>query len=431
MVKRLSCICIVIVLVFLFTIPSFAVDNFQTDAFLNGIGVNYGSPVFTSRFTGNLISADDQYNVNSLQFFVPLSAEVNKLSVFTNFAYANSWPGRSLNVDLVQLVSGNPVVVVDDLSFYSTYVTEFRVARGFRYFTQRFEFTDFSNFVWGDGYFIRISFDFNAPLTLQLTLYSNQTLSGVLSNPTYSLSATQGDHVGTVTSGSLTESGYYITGSLKNKYYNGSSVQTNTGNLTSGTSGSGGYLWVPSHTITATASSPLKMNISGGNISGSLSPSSSSQVSDLSGYNYDPIEFATLNVIRSFDDSDLISAVNSASDRNHADLGRIEDQMQDVVDHMQGLEQQGNEINGTTSQSTINNATGVVNSGTSSMSDTANYVSSGVTSGSAESQGYVQLLGYGIGEIVNFGSSSTPLGVWIWAIIFIPVAFFIFRRISE
>lgn len=441
MVKKIFCICIVLVLLFVFTVPSFAFDNFQSDTDSFGFAYNDSKIYFFNKeLAGNCISVDNQIvPVTRIYLYVPCTTVPKKLEVFYSFMittgsiYMSACDYGTIYANAYHITASlpNPGVTWVGTSTIS--------GSSARYFSCKSTFNSlpFSGSV--GGRYIRMTIDVDTQYATAVNLVTflnkdlEQHLSGVLGNPTYSLTATQGDHVGTVTSGSLTESGYYITGSLKNKYYNGSSVQTNTGTLTSGTTGTGGYLWVPSHTITATASSPLKMNISGGNISGTLSPSSASQNTDLQGTYLDRtyVNTVTLNASRQYDDSELIDAVNDASDRNHADLGRIEDQMQEVVDHMQGLEQQGNEINGTTSQSTINNATGVVNTGTSSMSDTANYVSSGVTSGSAESQGYVQLLGYGVGEIVDFGSSSTPLGVWIWAIIFIPVAFFIFRRISE
>lgn len=435
MVKRLLPFLVVFVFVFILSVPCFAYDVVQTESDAFGFSFDDSKIYFCEKaVVGSNISVDNQFtSVSRIYFYIPCNKPVVSLDfIFTLTKLTGAVNYNSCDYGYVQsnnysIIASMPAPSVTWLGTNyiegsSAQVNSFKVA-----FTS-VPFTDNSA-----HRYIRLTFDTSTSLVNWLQKRLDQNLSGVLSNPTYSLSATQGDHVGTVSSGSLTESGYYITGNIKSKYYNGSSVATNTGTLSSGTTGSGGYLWVPSHTISATASSPLKMNISGGNISGSLTPSSSSQDTDLSGtyLSREYLSPVVMTATRSYSDADLIEAVNDASDRNHDDLGRIEDQMQEIVDHMQGLEQQGNEINATTSQATINNASSVVSTGTSSMSDTANYVSSGVASGYAEGQGYINLLSYGVEEMVEFGSASKPVGVWLWAIIFIPVAFFIFRRISE
>lgn len=441
MVKRFLSVIFVIILFFSFCIPSFAADVVQTEADLFGFAYDNSKILFgTKYFTGDMLNRDTQFTeVERIYLYIPCSTAPNKLDFRVTFCCTD----LSLNLTACDygLVYSNNYHIDSSLTLpnWDYLGGYYPPGTSARYVTFQITFNDLPFTSVASFRYIRVTLDVNKSSINKVKLVNflqadlSQNLSGVLGNPSYTFDGVNSIAYGRTTSGSLSSDGYYITGSKKYKYYNGSSVVTDTLNLNNGTSGSGGYLHVPSHNIVSDASHQLSFTINASTLSGTLTPSFSSQSTDLQGTYLarNAVNTLTMTATRSYDDSELIDAVNDASDRNHADLGRIESQMQEVVDHMQGLEQQGNEINGTTSQSTINNASGVVNTGTSSMSDTANYVSSGVTAGSAESQGYVQLLGYGVGEIVNFGSSSTPLGIWIWAIIFIPVAFFIFRRVSE
>ena len=449
MVKRFISISFVLILVLCFCLPAAAADDFQSDTDTFGFAYNDSKIYFFNKdLDGFALSVEDQIlPVTRMYLYVPCTTAPTKMEVYYSFLITTGAIKMSacdygtIYSNAYHITASLPVPT---LLWVGTSTIGGSSAR---YFSCKSTFNSlpFNDSV--SGRYIRMTIDVDTDYATALNLVTylqknmTQNMSGVLGNPTYSFSGQLANHNSTAISGSLTEAGYYITGSLKNKYWNGTAVATNTGTLSNGNSGTGGYLYVPSHTISATTGNALTFKTNATDISGSLTPSSVSQNTDLQGTYLDRTYVSTvsMNASRQYDDSQLIQAVNDASDRNHTDitnfsnrnhtdLVNIGNDLQKLVDHQEQVNQAGNNIGSTTTSSTISNTSGNLGSGVSGLNSTLS-TASDVSSFVSASTPYISFIGAFLPVILNFGN-----GVLAWAvvaIIAVTVFLYILKKVSE
>lgn len=272
------------------------------------------------------------------------------------------------------------------------------------------------------------------------------TFSGTYDSTSYSASLTDN----TVrdwkwSSGSIVQgSAVYITGSYKSAYGGGTSgtQMDKIYSFLASTGGTGGYLSIGSGSSSnklqfSSAGNDANGNFVGpkgsvtrssGTISGSLTPTYAKplQSGTVSEYEYYPIlSFQATGVTN---DAELVTAVNTGFNRNHADLENISSQLGELVEHQSQVDSTGNNIAGNTSESTISNTGGNLTSGISSLNNaisTASDINSVITPASS----YISLVGMASSVLFDFGN-----GVLLWAcvaLIVISVLLFILKRISE
>lgn len=436
-VKRFSFV-LCIFLIFCLSCPVFAADNMQSDSVMFGFSYDDSPIYFCSQFLpGSNISVDSQtISVSRLYFYIPVSEPCQSLDFYLT-VFKTGLPFSLNSVDYGSLSSGTYTLTASlDRPVYSTLGTS-RIEGSSAYAcSYKFGFSDLPFSGFSSRRFIRLTFDLSGDQKLVLWLQKNlsQNLSGVLGNPTYSFSGTNDSHFVNYFSGSFETDPVYIQGQLKSQYWDGSSVKVFSGSLLNSTSGSGGYLRIPKLTIheaTPSANS-MKFHALASAVTGSLTPSSSGQDTDLEGtyLNRNYIDTVTMTATRSFDDSELIQAVNDASALNHQDLQGISDQMQEIVDHMNGLEKQGQQINGATSQETINNSSATVSNGSSSLGSMGSSVVSGAQAITNSAGSYIDFVGYGLTSLLAIGGKSNAPLYWAFvAFVFISVSFFVIRRL--
>ena len=449
MVKRFISISFILILVLCFCLPAAAADDFQSDTDTFGFAYNDSKIYFFNKdLDGFALSVEDQIlSATRIYLYIPCTTAPEKLEVYYSFLITTGAIKMSA-CDYGTIYSNAYHITASMTVPVLRWVGTSNIGgSSARYFSCKSTFNSlpFTDSV--AGRYIRMTIDVDTDYATELNLVTflnknlTQNLSGVLGNPTYTFSGMQGTHVATAKSGKLNVGGYYITGSLKNKYWNGSAVATNTGTLSSNTSGSGGYLYVPSHSITSDATSPLKFQIDGGALSGTLTPSAVSQNTDLQGTYLDRTYVSTvsMNASRQYDDSELIQAVNDASDRNHTDitnfsnrnhtdLVNIGNDLQELVDHQEQVNQAGDNIGSTTTSSTISNTSGNLGSGVSGLNSTLS-TASDVSSFVSASTPYISFIGAFLPVVLNFGN-----GVLAWAvvaIIAVTVFLYILKKVSE
>lgn len=437
MVRRVISISFVLVLLTCAFIPCLAYDVVQTDADNFGFAWDSHNIIFTqNRLSGNQISVTTgAVPISQVYFYIPVPKPM--LSLDFIFTLCKSTGNLSFNSADYGTIYGNAYHITASLdspttSWLGSSNIEGSDARNISY---KVSFTTLP-FADSNSYrFIRLTFDFDSGTKIYTYLSKelNQGLSGVLGNPTYTFSGVEAQAKFETQGGQLVTSGNnYISGLIKTKYWDGSSVQTNNGYLLStGTGGSGGYLSLGQLIISPRLDNELWGYVAPHSVSGTLTPSSSSTQTDLQGTYVarDYVDTVVMSAVRSYSDQDLIQAVNTASDRNHADLGRIEAQMQEIVDHQQGLEEQGQEINGTTSQTTITNTGSTVTTGAGAVSDMSGQIASGMTSSPGSYRAYSNFLAEGFGIVLNFGNSYiAPLFILFFASLFIPIIMWMFRH---
>lgn len=436
MVRRAISICFVLVLLSCAIIPCLAYDVVQTDADNFGFAWDSHAIIFTqNRLEGNKISVTNgAITPSKLYFYIPCPKPMLSMDfTFTLFKGTGNMTFDSCDWGTIVSNSYNyrESMSSPNTSWLGSSTIEGTEARLISYkvsFTS-LPFSDSNSYR-----FIRLSFDLDANTKIY-TYFSkelNQGLSGVLGNPTYTFDGIESQSKFTVKGGQLTTGQSYISGLLKTKYWDGSSVQTNNGYLLStGTTGSGGYLSLGQLVISPKVGNEMWGNIDPHSITGSLTPSSSSTQTDLQGTYVarDYIDTVVMSATRSYSDADLIDAVNNASDRNHADLGRIEDQMQELLDHQNGLEEQGQQINGTTSETTITNTGSTVTTGAGAVSDMTSQVANGMSSSPGSYRTYSNFLAEGLGIVLDFGNQyMAPLFILFFAGFFIPIVMWMFRH---
>lgn len=436
MVRRAISICFVLVLLSCAIIPCLAYDVVQTDADNFGFAWDSHAIIFTqNRLEGNKISVTNAaVPISQVYFYIPCPKPMVSMDfIFTlckstgNLSYNScDWGTIYANAYHIQASMDSPTT-----SWLGSSTIEGSDARNISYkvsFTS-LPFSDSNSYR-----FIRLTFDFDSGTKIYTYLSKelNQGLSGVLGNPTYTFNGVESQSKFTVKGGQLTTGQSYISGLLKTKYWDGSSVQTFNGSLLStGTNGSGGYLSLGQLIISPKLGNEMWGNVDPHSISGSLTPSSSSTQTDLQGTYVarDYVDTVVMSATRSYSDADLIDAVNTASDRNHADLGRIEDQMQELLDHQNGLEEQGQQINGTTSETTITNTGSTVSTGAGAVSDMTSQVANGMSSSPGSYRTYTNFLAEGLGIVLDFGNQyMAPLFILFFAGFFIPIVMWMFRH---
>lgn len=433
MVRRVISFSFVLVLLTCAVIPCLAYDVVQTDADNFGFAWDNHNIIFTqNRLSGNQISVTTgAVPISQVYFYIPVHKPM--LSLDFIFTLCKSTGNLSFNSADYGTIYSNAYHITATLdspttSWLGSSNIEGSDARNISY---KVSFTTLP-FADSNSYrFIRLTFDFDTGTKIYTYLSKelNQGLSGVLGNPTYTLNASQSSSSVDLDNIQFRLPSYRIGGQLKLRYYNGSSVTTETVSL-AGTGTTNSYLQVPDVTVTTVPNHEVAY-ISNGNITGTLTPSSSSTQTDLQGTYVarDYVDTVVMSAVRSYSDQDLIQAVNTASDRNHADLGRIEAQMQEIVDHQQGLEEQGQEINGTTSQTTITNTGSTVTTGAGAVSDMSGQIASGMTSSPGSYRAYSNFLAEGFGIVLNFGNSYiAPLFILFFASLFIPIIMWMFRH---
>lgn len=436
MVKRAISISFILMLLACSFIPCLAYDVIQTDADNFGFAWDSHSIIFTqNRLEGNKISVTTgAVPISQVYFYIPCPKPMVSMDfIFTlckstgNLSYNScDWGTIYSNSYHIQASIDSPTT-----SWLGSSSIEGSDARNISYkvsFTS-LPFSDSNSYR-----FIRLTFDFDTGTKMYTYLSKelNQGLSGVLGNPTYTFDGIESQSKFTVKGGQLTTGQSYISGLLKTKYWDGSSVQTNNGYLLStGTSGSGGYLSLGQLIISPKVGNEMWGNVDPHTITGSLTPSTSSTQTDLQGTYIarDYVDTVVMSATRSYSDADLINAVNTASATNHADLGRIESQMQELLDHQNGLEEQGQAINSTTTETTINNTGSTVNSGAGAVSDMSGQLASSMSSSPGSYRDYRDFLGEGLGIILDFGNNYMhPLFILFVAGIFIPIIMWMFRH---
>lgn len=449
MVKSIFSISFVLILIFCFCLPAAAADDFQSDTDTFGFAYNDSKIYFFNKdLDGFSLSVEDQIlPVTRMYLFVPCTTAPSKMEVYYSFLITSGAIKMSacdygtIYSNAYHITASLPVPT---LLWVGTSTIGGSSAR---YFSCKSTFNSlpFSDSV--SGRYIRMTIDVDTDYATALNLVTylqknlTQNLSGVLGNPTYAFNGVNSTVYGRTTGGSLSSDGYYITGSKKYKYYDGSTVKSDTLNLINGTTGSGGYLHVPSHNIVSDASHQLTFTLNAGTVTGTLTPSEVSQNTDLQGTYLDRnyVKTVTMNASRQYDDSQLIQAVNDASDRNHTDitnfsnrnhtdLVNIGNDLQELVDHQDQVNQAGDNIGSTTSSSTISNTSGNIGSGVSGLNSTLS-TASDVSSFVSASTPYISFIGAFLPVILNFGN-----GVLAWAvvaIIAVTVFLYILKKVSE
>ena len=425
-------------MIFCLICPVFCADFVESDSDMFGFAYDDSKVYFTDKvLKGDAISVDSQLlPCSRLYFYIPVPKPLESLDFY--FSLIKTTGSVSVSAcDYGGLYNNDyhmsASLDLPTVSWMGSNATEGSSARfiSFKCSWPSLPFTTSSSLR-----FIRLTVDYSGGAGNELVLWTQknltQGLSGVLGNPTYSFSSASSTAYGSVYAGQFESSGYYITGSKKYKYYNGSSVQTDTLSLTNGTGGTGGYLYVPSHYISPRVGNNPLFKINPFSSSGTLTPSSASQDTDLQGTylarNY--VNTVTMSATRGYSDQELIQAVDDASSLNHQDLQGISDQMQVIVDHMNGLEEQGQQINGSTSQETINNSTSTVSTGSSSLGSMGSTVVSGAQAITNSAGSYIDFVGYGLTSLLAIGGKPNVPLYWAFvAIVFISVSFFVIRRL--
>lgn len=442
----------------LFVCPVFASDDIQSESGQFGLQFDDGNVIFFNReLSGIFVNKSDQYiDCDKFYIYVPLSLVPDHLNVYFSFptfsGYSNivtdsidfgRYYGGSYHYEGSISVNNRQLIGTSSISGSSAILANYG-----------------QGFILHDGSLDGLSYQSDRYIRIGYIAHSNNTntkirfvnffndrldqgLSGVLGNPTYSFSGTNDSHFVNYFSGSFETDPVYIQGQLKSQYYDGSSVKVFSGSLLNSTSGTGGYLRIPKLTISSAnpSANSMKFHALASDITGSLTPSSSSQDTDLQG-TYVSRDYAKTFIIsanRSFDDSELIAAVNAASDRNHSDitnfynrnhsdLQAISSQLGELVDHQDQVNQTGDDIGSTTSDSSISNTSSSLSSGSSSLSGVLS-TASDISSVSGAAAPYISFIGAAMPIILNFGN-----GVLAWAVVGIiacSVFLWILKKVAE
>lgn len=481
MVKHFTAIFICMVILSFLIIPSFAVDNMQSDSDLMGFSYDSSKILFgASSIEGNKIRADSSIlDVTSFYFYIPVSYKPEKLDFYFTLALLEgSFTLDSCDWGYVYSNSFHYQAAITAPS-YAWVGTSSVTGSSVKFVSYRCSWSNMDFF--SDAYagrYIRLKFinDTNYGTHIRFCTYMSKDTSVSESgtyvgtqkiteaNKTLSGSFTEQERTFDINSGSLITQSHYISGSYRSYY---DSTHYSTVALNNSTTSP--YLLEPSYAVRANSTNYLSGKIASkynNTLSGTISQSAQdtgtntgTNTSSWTNTEHTFIDTVMFTATRSYNDADLIQHVddgfsqnhtdltslqNKLNDfytrnhtdlnnfyvRNHNDLVSIGDDLQAVVDHMNGLEQQGQQINGTTSQSTINNASSAVSSGSSAMTTMGGTVSSGITSSSQDASGYLSLLTYGFNETIGFGpSGNKPLLIAVYFMVFIPVGIFIVRRL--
>ena len=190
MVKRLFPVFLVLVFIFILSVPCFAYDVVQTESDAFGFAYDDSKIYFCEKdVVGSNISVDNQLiSVSRIYFYIPCNKPVVSLDfIFTltklsgavnynscdygyvlsnNYTFVGSMPSPSVTWLGTNYIDGS-----------SAQVNSFKVA-----FTS-VPFTDTSA-----HRYIRLTFDTTTSLVIWLQKRLDQNLSGVFANPTYSFS---------------------------------------------------------------------------------------------------------------------------------------------------------------------------------------------------------------------------------------------------
>lgn len=232
----------------------------------------------------------------------------------------------------------------------------------------------------------------------------------------------------------------YVNGRLRSYYGSGTSEYTD---YTLGSSTTGRYLQIPSHSISLTASKDVTGSIdldfhSGDNF-GTVTGHSNTQL--VSGYN-DPVrtfsgvlgdssqfkEVLHIQASGITNDSALIDAVETGFAQNHQDLSNISSKLGTLVDHQTQVDTTGTQIGSTTSTQTISGTSGDLSTGVSALDESISTVTdiSGFVSASTP---YINLLSIGMAGLLDFGD-----GILLWAflaIVVLSAILFLLGKLSE
>ena len=433
MVKRLvSFLFLFVFILSLFVFPCFAYDYAQSDSDWFGFSFdNSGIYMFEHSLDGSALSVSNQFiTCNKIYFYFPCSVPADSLEY--HFSFLSTGGGLVFDSSDYGEVYGSTYHYLGSISGTRTNMIGSTSIEGssakFVSFFCRFgadplPFSGFNSYR-----YIRLSYDCVNNFTLV------NWLNRSVLNPSYTFSGTNTVMYGRTTSGSLSSSGYYITGSIKDKYYNGSSVVNDTRSLNSGTSGSAGYLYVPSHTITFDHNNQFNFTINASGVSGSIVPSDGSTSIDRT---YSKV--VTVSGTRTYNDKEIIEAIQDASDlnhtditnfstRNHSDLQAISSQLGELVQHQEQVNQTGDDIGSTTSDSSISDTSGNLSNGSDGLSSVLS-TASDISSVSGAASPYISFIGAAMPIILNFGN-----GVLAWSVIGIiacSVFLYILKKVAE
>lgn len=476
MVKRIISISFVLILILCFCLPAFAADDIQTDTDTFGFAYNDSKIYFFNKdLPGYSISVDTQIiPATRMYLFIPCTGTPASMEVYYTFMITtgavkmNACDYGTIYSNSYHITASLPVPA---LIWVGTSTIEGSSAR---YFSCKSTFSNLPFTSSQSGRYIRLTIDVDTDFATALNLCTylqknlNQSMSGTVYadsdhkldlNGTQKITPTSGSlssnlSLGqanvTLNSGNLKLQEGYISGAYRSYYASGS-----YSTVTLNSSATYPYFRIPALAVQCNSTNSLggKIAASTGTGTGSLTYASQWQGTEtMQVYNgelgatysgiYTDREYVnvlSMNASRQFNDSELIQAVNDASDRNHTDitnfsnrnhtdLVNIGNDLQELVDHQDQVNQAGINIGSTTSSSTISNTTGNLGSGVNGLNSTLS-TASDVSSFVSNSTPYISFIGAFLPVILNFGD-----GVLAWAvvaIIAVTVFLYILKKVSE